>query len=53
MVDEEYKGTIKQDGCTVVTAFGELGQVWTELGHYISMYLEDGPIEEIKIKRLK
>lgn len=49
----KYIGKIKQDGCTVVTCEGELGQIWVELGHYISMYLDDGPIEEISFKRME
>ena len=49
----KYIGKIKQDGCTVVTCEGELGRVWVEMGHYISMYLNDGPIEKIEIKRMK
>ena len=49
----KYIGKIKQDGGTVATFEGELGQVWVEMGHYISMYLNDGPIEKIEIKRMK
>lgn len=49
----KYIGKIKQGGCTVVTCEGELGQVWVEMGHYISIYVDDGPIEKIEIKRMK
>lgn len=48
----KYIAKIKQNGGTVVTAEGYLGQVWVEIGHYISMFLEDGPIEEITFKRV-
>lgn len=48
-----YRGSIKQDGCVVARAEGDLGQVWVEIGHYISMYLNDGPIEKVEIKRVK
>ena len=49
----KYLGKIKQDGCTVVTCEGELEQVWSEIGHYLSLYIEDGPIDKVEIKRMK
>ena len=49
----KYEGIIMQDGVKVVSAFGNLEDVWCEIGHYVDMYLQDGPIDRIEIKRVK
>lgn len=49
----KYTGIIKQGGITVVSIDGDLEQIWAELGHYLYLYMQDGPIEKIEIEKLK
>ena len=48
-----YTGTIKQGGTTVVSIDGDLEQVWAELGHYLYLYMQDGPIDSVIVEKLK